>query len=304
MQTERRPGVSAVKSLRVITTGYAEQHDEHRHGSRLPTLWWVLRSKSWSKIPINAYLIEHQDGLVLFDTGLDPAIVADPDYISSPIGRFLLKKIFRFHIGEEDRLSRQLASIGVAAANISKAVISHLHFDHIGGIADIPQAQLLVSQAEWQQLYTSHPERKWILREHIELPDSRWRPIKFDPTDDPLLRHFGGAFDLMGDGSMILLPTPGHTPGSTSMLIRSDQMPPILLVGDLTYERESLMTGRVPGVGNHKQLKASFAKVRRLKSTLPNLIIVPSHDPRAVLSQQWAGRNTAARRHKKEKQCA
>jgi len=268
-----------IKSVHVFSTGEGEQHKEHRYGSPLPRLLWALTSQSWIKIPINAFLIEHRDGLVLFDTGLDPAIGSDPNYIDSAIGRFLLHRIFRLHIGPDDRLNKKLEALGFAAADIRKAVISHLHFDHVGGIADIPQADLLVSKDEWAQLSAPHPEREWILREHIEIPGAQWRPIEFAPSDDPLFAPFGGSYDVMGDGSMILLPTPGHTPGSMSMLVRTGDAPPLLLVGDLTYQTDLLMKDQVPGTGDAKQLRASFAKVRTLKEQLPDLIILASHDP-------------------------
>ena len=77
---------------------------------------------------------------------------------------------------------------------------------------------------------------------------------------------------------MILLPTPGHTKGSISMLIRQEGWDPILLVADLTYETALMEKDVVPGVGDGPTLLASFAKVRKLKERLPNLAIVPSHD--------------------------
>lgn len=271
-----------IKAVHALTTGYGEQHKEHRYGSRLPQLWWVLTSRSWIKIPINAFALEHRDGLVLFDTGMDPAIEADPNYISSSIGRFLLHRIFRLHIGAEDVLGKRLEALGFAAADVTKAVISHLHFDHIGGIAEIPQAELLVSRDEWQQLSAPHPEREWILQEHIELPGAKWHPIDFAPTADPLFVPFGGCYDVMGDGSMILLPTPGHTAGSMSMLVRTSGLPALLLAGDLTYKAALLMNDRVPGTGNAAQLRASFARVRALKKQLPDLVILPSHDPKSA----------------------
>ncbi|MDH3620074.1 MAG: N-acyl homoserine lactonase family protein [Gammaproteobacteria bacterium] len=268
-----------IKAVHEITTGYVEQHKEHRYGSKKPQMWWVLTSRSWVKAPITAYAIEHRHGLVLFDTGLDPALVSNPDYISSPVGRFLLKRIFRFHAGPEDALDKQLEAVNLAAADVSKVVVSHLHFDHIGGIAHVPQAELLVSEDEWRRFNAPNPERDWFLREHIELPGAKWQPIEFAPTDDPLLAPFGVCYDCMGDGSMILVPTPGHTPGSMSMLVRCSALPPFLLVGDLTYELESLYNDQVPGVGDAEQLRASFAKVRQLKQALPDLVVLPSHDP-------------------------
>lgn len=272
----------AIRDVHVITTGHVEQHKEHRYGSSRPKMWWVLTSKSWVKIPINAYAIEHRDGLVLFDTGMNPAIVSDPNYISSSIGRFLLPKIFRLHIGPDDALDNRLETVSLSASDVSKVILSHLHFDHIGGIAHVPQAELLVSQDEWRQLAGLHPERDWVLREHIELSGANWQPIEFAPTNDPLLAPFGGYYDVMGDESMILLPTPGHTPGSMSLLVRSRGLPPLLFVGDLTYELGLLLNDQVPGIGDAKVLRASFAKVRGLIEALPDLVVLPSHDPSAT----------------------
>lgn len=268
-----------IRSVQVFSTGSGEQHKEHRYGSRLPQIFWVLLSRSWIELPINAFVIDHRDGLVLFDTGLDQAIASDPDYITSPIGRFLLHRIFRLHIGPGDALDQKLKTLGYAASDVRKVVISHLHFDHIGGIAKVPQAELLVSSDEWRQLSAPHPEREWILREHIELPGANWHQIDFTPSDDPLLAAFGGSYDVMGDGSMILLPTPGHSPGSMSMLVRTEGVPPLLLVGDLTYERDLLIKDQVPGTGDAKTLRDFFAKVRALAAQLPDLVILPSHDP-------------------------
>ena len=267
-----------IASVRVLNFGRAEQHEEHRFGSNLPQLWWVLLGRSWVPLPLQCFLIDHRDGLVMFDTGIDPAILSDKGYIEQPIGRFLLPRIFRLHLKETDRVDHVLADAGVAASDIRRAVISHLHFDHVGGIAQVPQADLLVSDREWAILSEPHPEREWILREHIEIPTAKWRQITFEPTDDPMFEGFDGIHDVAGDGSMILLPTPGHTAGSMSMLIRRDGWDPILLVGDLTYEADLLDQNTVPGTGDRDTLLASFAKVRGLKQRLPGLTIVASHD--------------------------
>lgn len=269
----------AIKAIHTFSSGWAEQHKEHRYGTWKPRLWWVLTSQSWVSLPINYFLIEHRDGLVLFDTGLNPEIVSDPLYINSALGRFLLRRIFRLHISEDDRLDRVLARNGLAAADIRTAVISHLHFDHVGGIAEIPQADLLVSAREWAQLSDPHPEYEWILREHIEIPGAKWRPFAYQPTDDPLFEDFDGIHDVAGDGSMILLPTPGHTPGSLSMLIRRAGWPPVLLAGDVAYQADLIESDTVPGTGDAQQLRTTYAKIKRLNEKLPDLVIAPAHDP-------------------------
>ena len=88
----------SVKAIHVISTGRGEQHKQHRYGTWMPRILWVLTSRSWVELPINLFVIEHEDGLILFDTGLDPAIKSDPNYINKAVGRFLLGRIFRLHI--------------------------------------------------------------------------------------------------------------------------------------------------------------------------------------------------------------
>ena len=267
-----------VKSVQALSTGKGSQHPEHRFGSWKPSLWWLLMSRQWIEIPILVYVIEHRDGLVLFDAGMDAAILSDPHYIASPIGRFIARKLFRLNITRDDTLANKMSDLGYDVADVRKVIISHLHFDHIGCIKEVPQADLLVSETEWRQLDTPHPERDFILREHIELPGAKWCQIEFQPTDDPVLAPFGRCHDVMGDGSVVLVPTPGHTVGSLSMLMRTRGFPPMLFVGDLTYDSELLMSNQLPGTGDKKQLLASFAKVQKLKRDLPDLLILPTHD--------------------------
>ncbi|MGA8533308.1 MAG: hypothetical protein WB615_04295 [Candidatus Tumulicola sp.] len=82
----------------------------------------------------------------------------------------------------------------------------------------------------------------------------------------------------------MLIPTPGHTPGSISLLVRNSPGSPLLFVGDLTYSCDLLHAGVVPGVGNARQLHVSSAKVRNLESELPGLCILAAHDPAARAS--------------------
>jgi glyoxylase-like metal-dependent hydrolase (beta-lactamase superfamily II) len=96
------------------------------------------------------------------------------------------------------------------------------------------------------------------------------------------LAAFTRSLDVMEDGSLVLVPTPGHTAGSMSLLIRRRERSPLLLVGDLTYGAELLLRGQVPGVGAHKLLVETTGKVLALKETMPDLVILPAHDPTAA----------------------
>ncbi|UGV41379.1 N-acyl homoserine lactonase family protein [Methanococcoides orientis] len=275
--------VSPIKSVSVISTGTGEAHWEHIYGSRKSALWWIFFGRRWVTIPINVYVIEHSDGLVLFDTGQDRAVVNDSDYWPGGITGLFLRHLFRFHIGPDDTLTRQLEISGYSVADVRKAVISHLHCDHIGGIREIPQADLIVSNEAWEHMLgPEHPERHAVFRRDIDLPDAKWQRITFQPTDDPSIAPFTHAFDLMGDGSMILLPTPGHLPGSLSMLVRRNGAPPLLLISDLAYRTELIERGQFPGTGDIEELQASYAKVLALKEKIPDLIILATHDPGAA----------------------
>lgn len=272
---------SPIGSITVISTGKAHMHPEHLYGSNTPQIWWILTSHRWVPLPVNVYLIEHREGLILFDTGLDRAVVTDTDYYPDGLTGFMFRHIFRFDAGPKDTLDSQLKQAGFSADAVRTAVISHLHFDHVGGIAEIPQADLVVSSEEWQSLKRPHPERHGIFHRTIEIPGARWNTIVFEPTDDASLAPFTHAFDLMGDGSLILLPTPGHTTGSISMLVRRDDGPPLLFIGDLAYAMELLQQHQIPGTGDVAQLQDTYAKVLGLKERMPELVILAAHDPQA-----------------------
>ena len=125
-------------------------------------------------------------------------------------------------------------------------------------------------------------EARGFLRAHIQLPGLRWHQISLEPTNDPALAPFARSLDVMGDGSLVLLPTPGHTPGSLSLLIRRQTRSPLLLVGDLTYGADLLERRQLPGVGSRSQLANTTNQVLALKERMPDLAILPAHDPTAA----------------------
>ena len=79
-----------IKSVSVINTGWGEAHREHVYGSRKPTLWWILFGRRWVRVPINVYVVERSDGLILFDAGQDRAVVTDPGYWPDRITSFFM----------------------------------------------------------------------------------------------------------------------------------------------------------------------------------------------------------------------
>jgi glyoxylase-like metal-dependent hydrolase (beta-lactamase superfamily II) len=272
-----------VKAVSVISTGTVRIRPEHPYGTRKPLYWWLLTSRRWTPPrPVNVYVIEHANGLILFDTGQDRASVTEAGYFPSGAAGLLYRRLARFDIGENDTLTAQLAALGYVPADVDTAIVSHLHQDHIGGLRELTGSELLVSAAEWAELAKPAPELRGFLDSHIRLPGLKWRQVSLEPTDDPALAPFTESLDVMGDGSLMLLPTPGHTAGSVSLLVRRGARPPLLLAGDLTYGAEILQRGQLPGVGSRRRLAESSRQVLALAGPQPGLVVLPAHDPTAA----------------------
>jgi glyoxylase-like metal-dependent hydrolase (beta-lactamase superfamily II) len=271
----------------VISTGSVQIRPDHVRGRGIPMLLWLLTSRRWTEPrPINVYVIEHRGGLVLFDSGQDRHSVTDPEYFPKGIVGFLYGRLARFTIRETDTLTAQLAAIGYAAAEVTTAVLSHLHQDHIGGIGELPGATVMVSAAEWRELDSPIAEVNGVLKKHILKAGVQWMPVEPTPVADPSIATsiapFTSAFDVRGDGTLLLLPTPGHTPGSMSLLVRDAGTPTLLLVGDLTYDVRLLADEHVPGVGSHRGLIESTRAVNHLVARYPDLVVLAAHDPAAA----------------------
>jgi len=276
-------GTNPIKRVSLISTGSVEIHPQHVRSGRTPQMWWLLTSRRWTNpLPINVYVIEHESGLVLFDTGQDRAAVTDPDYNPGGFTGFIYRRIGRFNIEPKDTLSAQLAILGYDIAQVRTAILSHLHPDHAGGVPQLRHANLVVSQHEWDALVGPKAAMIGLMRNHVDLAGLQWDRITFEPTTDPSLAPFTQAHDLFGDGTLTLLPTPGHTPGSMSLLVRQPGTVPLLLVGDLTYDVHLLDERRLPGMGHKHQMKIATDKIHQLRENHPDLVILPAHDPEAA----------------------
>jgi len=125
-------------------------------------------------------------------------------------------------------------------------------------------------------------EARGLLRTHIEVPGLRWSPVQFTALEDPSLAPFTTGRDLFGDGSLVLLPTPGHTQGSMSMLVRGGETLPLLLAGDLTYDIHAFERGLTGGVGSRRRLRRTRDNVLALRANNPGMQILAAHDPAAA----------------------
>ncbi len=127
-----------IARVSVISTGSVSIRPEHVGPTWKPAALWLFTSRRWTEPrPINVYVIEHRDGLVLFDTGQDRASVTDPDYFPHGPAGLVYKRLARFDIDPHQTLTAGLATLGHRTADVHTTVISHLHQDHIGGLPEL-----------------------------------------------------------------------------------------------------------------------------------------------------------------------
>jgi N-acyl homoserine lactone hydrolase len=211
------------------------------------------------RMPVGAFLVEHPKGSLVFDTGMHPELMASKDRLRK------VGSLFEIELDDTGLVDGQLRALEVDPDDVAIAVVSHLHFDHCGGLCRLPGARLLVQQAEWEA--AQHPGR-------IEF--GVYEPTDFDLGHDRLLLH--GEHDVFGDGAVVVVPTPGHTPGHQSLLVEGR----LLLVGDACYCRLALDRDALPAYSADPDTqRATFAWLRDQEAAGKELVF--SHDP-----DQWA----------------
>jgi len=215
------------------------------------------------KVPVPSYLIEHPKGKVLFDSGLHPQLQTDPR------GRLgALADVFTTVYSPGEEVGARLKSIGVDPTKIRYLVTSHLHFDHVGGNAQIPNAQLVVQKREWRAGHD--PE---LIRRNA------YNGADFDLGHEVL--ELEGEHDLFGDGRVVCIPSYGHTAGTQSLRLRLDTGREIVLTSDACYMRRSLEELRLPSFWYSRE--ASIETLRRFKQMeQAGARLIFGHDP-----DQW-----------------
>jgi len=198
----------------------------------------------------SCYLIRHGNEYMVWDTG--QALTAGAVAPKTP-------------------LPEQLARVNLKPEQINYVGISHYHGDHTGQANVFTAATLLIGKGDWDGI-TATPPATGV----NPAPFARW--ISGGGKVEPLT----GDKDVFGDGSVIVLSTPGHTPGHRSILVKLRDMGPVLISGDLVHFRENYETNGVPTFNWDRA--ATLASLDRYKKIAANLkaTVIIQHDARDI----------------------
>jgi N-acyl homoserine lactone hydrolase len=210
------------------------------------------------RLAASCYLIKHGDRYMLWDAGLPAALkgaATDPKPAMSPT--------------LTTTLPEQLAKIGVAPAAISILGISHYHFDHIGQAPSFPGATLMIGKADLDALKAGAPGVDGA-------PLAHWL------TGGGKAEAVSGDKDVFGDGSVVMLDLPGHTPGHHALLVNLPRTGVVLLSGDTAHFTENYDADGVPPFNSDRaQSLASLARMKAIARNLKARVII-QHEARDI----------------------
>lgn len=205
------------------------------------------------RFPVSAYLIDAGDERILVDTGLHPEAARDAGAHYGGAESMTL-----FDLEQDASVADQ-----VDVDSLTRVVMTHLHFDHAGGLGLLPGSVPVVMQrAEWEG--AQDPE---VAARNF------FQPSDYEGISDQV-ELVDGDHDLLGDGSILLLSTPGHTPGHQSVQVGES----LVIGGDVTHYEATLQDRAFPLFA--ADFEAQAASAERLAGLRDQgLTILPGHDP-------------------------
>jgi glyoxylase-like metal-dependent hydrolase (beta-lactamase superfamily II) len=231
----------------------------------------TLVSKDEITVPVYAYLIDHPErGLMLVDAGVSWNQAHDHDGYYDGILARLLSARDEYILPVEQELEVQIARLGYELGDIESVFMTHVHDDHAGGLRSVPNATVFLAEKDREEGVSYGPS--------FETAEDDLELVSY--TSGPF-RNFDASEDVFGDGSVRLLPTPGHSPGHTSVLLRMGGYN-LLFVGDHAYTLRHLAVEEVRqmtigGEATEKQVEG-IQRVRELSEDLPNTTTLHAHD--------------------------
>lgn len=210
--------------------------------------------------PWTAYLVDHPQGPVLFDSGVPPEILTDPAGALGPGGLMV-----DLRMTERDTIPSLLAGVGLTPEQVPILVLSHLHYDHAASLSLFRQADIYVQQAELDVAQAPPVYQVPFYTPHQYAGEHNWKPLD-------------GSVDLFGDGTVEIFPTPGHTRGHQSVKITLEHET-VLILFDAAYSLEKMEQRLLPGiVWSPDEMVKSWDHIDALAAE-HSAVLLASHDP-------------------------
>jgi glyoxylase-like metal-dependent hydrolase (beta-lactamase superfamily II) len=176
-----------------------------------------------------------------------------------------------YKLATEQELQVQVERLGYKVDDIKIVFMTHTHDDHAGGLRNLPNAKVVLSREDWEKGTSIYPYSYDLVKDNMDL-------FNYDSGE---YKSFSNSLDYFGDDSVILLPTPGHSPGHTAVLVKAEGYD-LLFMGDTPYTLNHMSFDEVRqltlgGAEEEKQL-ISTSKIQQLVDEEPNTVMLFAHD--------------------------